>query len=70
MSNLSVHSHSPDENSSQCSLDSELNHSREEEELKALGLGNRLNDSMLDNDVDKLNISSKFDQYASYLVIN
>ncbi|XP_004529495.1 guanine nucleotide-releasing factor 2 isoform X3 [Ceratitis capitata] len=57
MSNLSVHSHSPDENSSQCSLDSELNHSREEEELKALGLGNRLNDSMLDNDVDKLNIS-------------
>uniref|UniRef100_A0A0A1XMU3 CRK SH3-binding GNRP n=1 Tax=Zeugodacus cucurbitae TaxID=28588 RepID=A0A0A1XMU3_ZEUCU len=58
ISNLSVHSHSPDENSSQCSLDSELNHSREEEELKALGLGNRFNDSMLDNDVDKLNISS------------
>ncbi|XP_011177586.1 guanine nucleotide-releasing factor 2 isoform X6 [Zeugodacus cucurbitae] len=57
ISNLSVHSHSPDENSSQCSLDSELNHSREEEELKALGLGNRFNDSMLDNDVDKLNIS-------------
>ncbi|XP_050330677.1 guanine nucleotide-releasing factor 2 isoform X2 [Bactrocera neohumeralis] len=56
ISNLSVHSHSPDENSSQCSLDSELNHSREEEELKSLGLGNRYNDSLLDNDVDKLNI--------------
>ncbi|XP_069966350.1 guanine nucleotide-releasing factor 2 isoform X7 [Bactrocera oleae] len=55
ISNLSVHSHSPDENSSQCSLDSELNHSREEEELKSLGLGNRYNDSLLDNDVDKLN---------------
>ncbi|XP_018782886.1 PREDICTED: guanine nucleotide-releasing factor 2 isoform X4 [Bactrocera latifrons] len=58
ISNLSVHSHSPDENSSQCSLDSELNHSREEEELKSLGLGNRYNDSLLDNDVDKLNILS------------
>nr|XP_036231987.1 guanine nucleotide-releasing factor 2 isoform X10 [Bactrocera oleae] len=57
ISNLSVHSHSPDENSSQCSLDSELNHSREEEELKSLGLGNRYNDSLLDNDVDKLNSS-------------
>uniref|UniRef100_A0A034V7R7 CRK SH3-binding GNRP n=1 Tax=Bactrocera dorsalis TaxID=27457 RepID=A0A034V7R7_BACDO len=50
ISNLSVHSHSPDENSSQCSLDSELNHSREE--------GNGYNDSLLDNDVDKLNILS------------
>ncbi|XP_049310999.1 guanine nucleotide-releasing factor 2 isoform X4 [Bactrocera dorsalis] len=48
ISNLSVDSHSPDENSSQCSLDSELNHSREE--------GNGYNDSLLDNDVDKLNI--------------
>ncbi|XP_054728044.1 guanine nucleotide-releasing factor 2 isoform X2 [Anastrepha obliqua] len=42
--NLSVRSHSPDENSSQCSLDSELNHSREEEELKSLVLANRLNE--------------------------
>ncbi|XP_029407210.2 guanine nucleotide-releasing factor 2 isoform X3 [Bactrocera dorsalis] len=50
ISNLSVDSHSPDENSSQCSLDSELNHSREE--------GNGYNDSLLDNDVDKLNILS------------
>ncbi|XP_067641660.1 guanine nucleotide-releasing factor 2 isoform X4 [Eurosta solidaginis] len=56
--NLSVRSHSPDENSSQCSLDSDLNHSREDEELKSLVLSNRLNDSMLDNDVDKLFISS------------
>ncbi|XP_067641656.1 guanine nucleotide-releasing factor 2 isoform X2 [Eurosta solidaginis] len=55
--NLSVRSHSPDENSSQCSLDSDLNHSREDEELKSLVLSNRLNDSMLDNDVDKLFIS-------------
>ena len=61
-----MHSHSPDENSSQCSLDSELNHSREEEELKSLGLGNRYNDSLLDNDVDKLN-SSKFNQYVVFV---
>lgn len=31
---LSVRSRSPDENSSQCSLDSAMNHSREDEECR------------------------------------
>ncbi|XP_017470048.1 PREDICTED: guanine nucleotide-releasing factor 2 [Rhagoletis zephyria] len=68
--NLSVRSHSPDENSSQCSLDSELNHSREEEELKSLVLGNRLNESMLDNDVDTLFISKPLTSGGKRAMLN
>ncbi|XP_055909247.1 guanine nucleotide-releasing factor 2 isoform X2 [Eupeodes corollae] len=51
---LSVRSRSPDENSSQCSLDSALNHSREEEELKALTMETSSEDQFLEDDPDKL----------------
>ncbi|XP_037938639.1 guanine nucleotide-releasing factor 2 isoform X2 [Teleopsis dalmanni] len=51
---LSVRSRSPDENSSQCSLDSALNQSREEEELKILGLENSLDEQIFEEDVEKI----------------
>ncbi|XP_037938642.1 guanine nucleotide-releasing factor 2 isoform X5 [Teleopsis dalmanni] len=63
---LSVRSRSPDENSSQCSLDSALNQSREEEELKILGLENSLDEQIFEEDVEKILTYNGFASVRSF----
>lgn len=61
-----MRSRSPDENSSQCSIDSALNHSREEEELRALAMESSLEDQILEDNVEKMLTYSEFQYCFTY----